>query len=261
MAEEKKIEEKEKPGAPAEEKAETKAEAKGSGAENVVAEEKAKAAAAAAAAAEADESKIRIPKQKLFGKYDYDCIVVRDRTLEPYISLKPVALPHSFARHANKSFGKARMNVVERLANKMMRGGTGEKLGGKVIRTQGRLQGKKSRVLRIIEEAMDVVAVKTKKNPLQLLVKAVENVAPREDVTRIRMGGVSYQVATDVSPLRRLDMALRNIALAAITSAFNKKTKLGEALAHEIELAAANSQDSYAVKRKNETERIAKSAR
>ena len=167
----------------------------------------------------------------------------------------------SFARHANKSFGKAGVNVVERLANKLMRGGTGEKLGGKVIRTQGRLQGKKSRVLRIIEEAMDAVAVKTKKNPLQLLVQAIENVAPREDVTRIRMGGVSYQVATDVSPLRRLDLALRNMALAAITSSFNKKTKLGEALAHEIEMAAANSQDSYAVKRKNETERIAKSAR
>jgi small subunit ribosomal protein S7 len=153
------------------------------------------------------------------------------------------------------------VNIVERLANKMMRGGTGEKLGGKVIRTQGRLQGKKTRVLRIIEEAMDAVAAKTKKNPLQLFVQAIENTAPREDVTRIRMGGVSYQVATDVSPLRRLDLALRNIALAAITSSFNKKTKLGEALAHEIELAAANSQDSYSVKRKNETERIAKSSR
>ncbi|MEM0475999.1 MAG: hypothetical protein QW343_04385, partial [Candidatus Norongarragalinales archaeon] len=63
------------------------------------------------------------------------------------------------------------------------------------------------------------------------------------------------------SPSRRLDLALRNIALAAITSAFNNKTTLAGALATEIELAAVNSQDSYAVKRKNETERIAKSAR
>ncbi len=225
--------------------------------EKIAVEEKAKAHDEAVAAA---ESKISVPRQKLFGKYDYD-VTIRDRTLEPYISLKPVALPHSFARHANKSFGKARVNVVERLANKMMRGGTGEKLGGKVIRTQGRLQGKKSRVLRIIEESMDAAAAKTKKNPLQLLVQAIENTAPREDVTRIRMGGVSYQVATDVSPLRRLDMALRNMALAAITSAFNKKITVAQALAQEIELAAANSQDSYAVKRKNETERIAKSAR
>jgi small subunit ribosomal protein S7 len=232
-------------------------------AEAIVAEEKAKAAAeaaTAAAAAESAKTTMAVPKQKLFGKYDYD-VAIRDRTLEPYISLKPVELPHSFARHANKAFAKSRLNIVERLANKLMRGGTGEKLGGKVIRTQGRLQGKKARVLRIIEEAMDAAAAKTKKNPLQLLVQAIENVAPREDVTRIRLGGVSYQVATDVSPLRRLDMALRNIALAAITSAFNKKITVAQALAQEIELAAANSQDSYAVKRKNETERIATSAR
>ncbi|MEM0475998.1 MAG: hypothetical protein QW343_04380, partial [Candidatus Norongarragalinales archaeon] len=164
--------------------------------EKSIAEEKQKAGEAAVEAT-AEEKKAGAPKQKLFGKYDYD-VVIRDRTLEPYISLKPVALPHSFARHANKSFAKARVNVVERLANKLMRGGTGEKLGGKVIRTQGRLQGKKARVLRIIEEAMDSVAAKTKKNPLQLLIQAIENTAPREDVTRIRLGGVSYQVATDV---------------------------------------------------------------
>ena len=197
---------------------------------------------------------------KLFGQYDYK-VETKDQSLSKYISLKQVELPHSFARHANKFMAKKYVNIVERLANKLMRGGTGEKLSGKVIRTHGKLQGKKARVLSIMREAFAAIAKKTKQNPLQLLVRAVENTAPREDVTRVRFGGTSYQVAVDISPQRRLDLALRNIALAAIISSFNKKPTLAEALATEIELAGQNSQDSYAIKRKNETERMAKAAR
>jgi len=198
---------------------------------------------------------------KLFGKYSYEGIVVTDPSLAPYVSLKPLEYPHTYARHANKQFAKAKVNLVERLANKLMRGGTGEKLGGKVIRTHGKLQGKKTKVLHIVEEAFQKVADETKQNPIQMLVRAVENSAPREDVTRVRMGGIAYQVATDVGAQRRLDMALRNIALAAITSSFGKPTNLAQALAKEITLAGSGSADSYAIKRRNDTERMAKSAR
>lgn len=198
---------------------------------------------------------------KLFGKYSYDGITINDPSMANYVSLKPVTVPHTFARHANKQFAKKKVNIVERLANKLMRGGTGEKLGGKVIRTHGKLQGKKTTILRVIEEAFAEVAERTKQNPIQVLVRAVEHSAPREDVTRIKMGGLSYQVATDISAQRRLDMALRNIALAAIIGSFAKKATLAEALANELTLASTGSQDSYAVKRKNETERMAKAAR
>jgi len=197
---------------------------------------------------------------KLFGLYDYE-VEIRDPGLKQYISLKNVELPHSFARFANRPFAKSRANIVERLANKIMRGGTGEKLGGKILRTHGRLQGKKTKVLNIIRHSFALISRKTKQNPLQLLVRAVENTAPREEVTRVRFGGMSYQVAVDISPLRRVDLALRNIALAAIIGSFNKKAKLADTLANEIELAAAGSQDSYAVKRKQEMERMSKSAR
>ncbi|NYZ75066.1 30S ribosomal protein S7 [Candidatus Micrarchaeota archaeon] len=199
--------------------------------------------------------------EKLFGKYSYEGIVVNDPSLAPYVSLKPLEYPHTYARHANKQFAKAKVNLVERLANKLMRGGTGEKLGGKVIRTHGKLQGKKTKVLRIVEEAFAKVSDETKQNPIQLLVRAVENSAPREDVTRVRMGGIAYQVATDVGAQRRLDMALRNIALSAITGSFGKPTNLAQALAKEIILAGSGSADSYAIKRRNDTERMAKSAR
>jgi len=199
--------------------------------------------------------------QKLFGKYDYEGVVIGDPSIAQYVSLKPMMLPHSFARHANKPFAKKHVNIVERLANKLMRGGTGEKLGGKVIRTHGKLQGKKSKVLKTLEEAFDVVAKRTNQNPIQVLIKAIENSAPREDITRVRFGGVSYQVAVDISAQRRLDLALRNLALAAIIQSFNSKPTLGEALANELVLASQNDQNSYSVKRKNETERMAKSAR
>lgn len=199
--------------------------------------------------------------QKLFGKYSYDGVVINDDSLRKYVSLKALRTPHTFARHANKQFAKSKVNIAERLANKLMRGGTGEKLGGKVIRTHGKLQGKKSKALKVIEEAFAIVFERTKQNPLQLLIKALENSAPREDITRVRFGGVAYQVAVDVSAQRRLDMALRNVALAAIMAAFNNRKTLAQALADEIVLAGSGDQTSYSVKRRNETERMARSAR
>lgn len=200
--------------------------------------------------------------EKLFGKYDLKEVQVTDPSFVAYVNLSPVSMPHSHGRHAKRQFGKGRVNIAERLANKLMRGGTGEKTSGKVIRTDGRLQGKKTRVLGIVEDALEIVAARTKKNPVQSLVDAAQNAAPREDFTRVSMGGVSYQVAVDVSASRRLDMALRNIALAAIMGAFDKKKTLPEALADEIELAAKNDSNlSYAIKKRDETERMARSSR
>lgn len=198
---------------------------------------------------------------KLFGHYSYDGIVASDPGIARYMSLRPVRIPHSFARHAGKQFAKSKVNLVERLANKLMRGGTGEKLGGKVIRTHGKLHGKKHRTIKIVEDAFAKAHAQTKQNPIQMLVKAVENAAPREDTTRLRFGGTSYQLAVDVAPQRRIDLALRNIALAAIMSAFDKKITVSDALSNELVLASQGSADSYAIRRRNETERMAKSSR
>ena len=194
---------------------------------------------------------------KLFGKYDLGEVKVSDPSFAQYVNLSPVRIPHSHGRHTKAQFGKRNVNVVERLANKLMRGGTGEKTSGKVIRTDGRLQGKKTRALGIVERAFAIIENRTKKNPVQLLVDAAQNAAPREDFTRVSMGGVSYQVAVDVSASRRLDMALRNVALAAIMGAFDKRKTLHEALADEIEYAAkGDANTSYAIKKRDETERM-----
>jgi len=198
---------------------------------------------------------------KLFDKYELGEVKVADQSLEGYINLQPVVLPHSHGRQAQRQFGKKAVSVVERLVNKLMRGGTGEKTSGRVIRTHGRLQGKKTKAMRIVELAFDDIARRTKQNPVQVLVDAIQNSAPREDTTRVQYGGVSYQVAVDVSAQRRLDMALRNIALAAIMGAFDKKSTLAQALADELVLAAKGDTNSYAIKKRDETERIARSAR
>lgn len=199
---------------------------------------------------------------KLFNRWETEGIIVEDKSLAQVISFTPVRVPHTHGRHIKGSLKKGSVNVVERLVNKLMRGGTGEKTSGKVIRRGGQLQGKKLRLIKVVENAFVKIEEITKKNPLQVFVKALENAAPNEDITRVAYGGVSYQLAVDLSATRRLDMALRNIALSTILSSFNKKKKIDDALADEIIFTAqGDHQNSYSIKRKDEIERIAKSAR
>jgi len=205
--------------------------------------------------------KIETAEQLLFGKYSFSDVVVSDASLADYIVLTPMKYPNTFGRRKNKSYYFSHVNVVERLINKLMRGGTGKKVGGKVIRTEGRLQGKKMKVMHIVEEAFDIVNKQTGKNPIQVLVDAIENAAPIEDTTRVRYGGINYNVAVDVSSLRRLNVALKNIALAAITSSFKNRKRLADALANELILASANNPESYAIKKRVDVERMARSAR
>jgi len=200
--------------------------------------------------------------EQLFGKYSLDDLEIKDKSLAQVISLKSVVVPHTFGRHSRKSLGKMQVNIVERLANKLMRGGTGEKTSGKVIRTRGQMQGKKLKALKVMEDALGLVEEETKRNPVQVLIEAVQNSAPREDTTRVSYGGVSYQIAVDVSATRRLDMALRNMALAALMQSFNKPKSLSRSLADEIIFTAKGDlQNSYAMKKRDETERMARSAR
>ncbi len=197
----------------------------------------------------------------LFGKYSLSNVVVNDQSIATYIKFNQQPYPNLFGRRKFQSYYHSHSNIVERLMNKLMRGGTGKKVGGKVIRTEGRLQGKKLKVMHIVEKAFDSINKKTSKNPVQVFVDALQNAAPIEDTTRVRYGGISYNVAVGISSNRRVDVALRNIALAALINAFNKKKKLSEALAEEILLAATKAPESYAIKKRTEGERIARRAR
>ncbi|MCC6059683.1 MAG: 30S ribosomal protein S7, partial [Thermofilum sp.] len=171
----------------------------------------------------------------------------RDKSLEPYISLKPVLVPHSEGRHAKRRFGKAKVSVVERLINMMMR--------------PGRNAGKKMLATNIVKRAFELIELKTGKNPIQVLVWAIENASPREETTRVIYGGILYHVSVDVSPQRRVDLALRFIAEGARLCSFNNPKPIEECLADEIIAAAYGEANSYAIRKKEEMERIAMAAR
>ncbi len=184
---------------------------------------------------------------KLFGKWEFDRVEIRDPGLKKYISLRPVWTPYTAGRHEKRRFGKAEVPIVERLINKLMR--------------PGRNMGKKAKVYSIVERAFDIIYLTTGQNPLQVLVRAVENAAPREETTRIMYGGIVYHVAVDISPQRRVDLALRHLAEGARLKAFKNSKPIEETLAEEIIAAANDDPKSYAIQRKEEIERIALSSR
>ena len=198
---------------------------------------------------------------RIFGRWDTSEVVVNDLSLKPYINLKPVYVPHTHGRHAKRKWGKKNVHIVERLVNKIMRSGQGsKKLSGRYIRGRGAC-GKKILAMEIVERAFEIIEEKTKRNPVQVLVDALINSAPREDVVRVRTGGVMIPVAVDVAPQRALDVALKNIALAAFYKSFDTRKTVYEALAEEIMLAAQGDPKSFAVMRKEEIERIARQSR
>lgn len=195
---------------------------------------------------------------KVFSKWSSD-VEVNDPGLKDYINLESRIVLHDQGRHF-KRFGKMKVHIVERLINTLMRGGTGKKIGGKVIRDRGGA-GKKTKMYKIVKEAFEDISKKSKKNPVEIVVRAVENSAPREETTRVKYGGVVYHVAVDIAPLRRVDYALRNIGKAVAIRSFKSKKTAVDALAEELTLASQDDSNSYAIARKIEVERIARSSR
>lgn len=184
---------------------------------------------------------------KIFGKWDISNIKILDPGLERYICLKPVVIPHSGGRHEHRRFGKSKVNIIERLANNLMK--------------PGRAGGKKSKALKIVKNALEIIHLKTGKNPIEVLVRAIENAAPREDVTRLSYGGVIYYKAVDLSPQRRVDLALRYITDAAREASWRNRKTVEECLADEIIMASQNDAKCYSLRKKYELERVALASR
>ena len=203
------------------------------------------------------EQKSLLPEFKIFDLYDLSGISVEDSGLKNVINLEPKLILKSSGRNVQK-FGQTKINIVERLINRV---GVAGHRGKKHRIILGHATGKYSQSAKIVLEAFRLVEKKTGKNPVEVLVKAVENSAPRDEVTTIEYGGARYPQAVDVSPLRRVNLALRWITHGASDKAFGKKKSIMQALADEIVLASENNQDSFAVKKKIEAEKQADSAR
>ena len=191
-----------------------------------------------------------VPKKAgvlMFGKFDVTGVALRDQGMARYIDISPVAVPHTGGRHTNKPFARAKMSIVERLINGMMR-------------TED-FTGKKLKSYRAVERSFEIIEQKSKSNPLQAFVDALQNVAPREEVTRLQYGGISVPKAVDVAPARRVDLALRYICNGALETSHKSKKPIEECLADEILGAARNDMNIFSVAKKEEVERVASSAR
>jgi small subunit ribosomal protein S5e len=187
---------------------------------------------------------------KLFGKWTFDDIEVNDISLEDYIACKGkhgVFLPHTAGRYAKKRFRKASCPVVERLACGLMR--------------RGRNNGKKLMANRICRNTLEIIHLMTDQNPIQVLVDAIINSGPREDSTRVGGAGVVRRQAVDMSPFRRVNYAIYLICTGAREASFRNLKSVSECLADEIVNAARGSSNSYAIKKKDEIERVSKSNR
>lgn len=203
------------------------------------------------------EQKINLPEFKIFDLYDLSDVKIVDPGLKSVINLKPKLILKSQGRNVQK-LGQIKINIVERLMNRLAVAGHRGKKHRIIF---GHSTGKYSKNMKIVLESFKLIEQRTKQNPVQILVKAIENSAPRDETTAIEYGGARYPQAVDVSPLRRVNIALRHIVHGASNKAFNKKKNITQGLAEEIILTSENNGESFAIKKKNESEKQADSAR
>ncbi|PIN89277.1 30S ribosomal protein S7 [Candidatus Pacearchaeota archaeon CG10_big_fil_rev_8_21_14_0_10_34_76] len=196
-------------------------------------------------------------KLKIFGMYDVEEIQVSDVALKPYINIDDRLLVKSHGRNLGK-FTSARVNILERLANRIsVPGHVGKK--HRIITSWA--SGKYNTNMKTVVEVLKIIENKKKDNPLQILVKAIESCSPRDEITTIEYGGARYPQAVDVSPSRRVNLAIRWLVQGAYQKSFGKKRKMAETLANEIILASEGNMESYAMQKKNESEKQADAAR
>ena len=112
--------------------------------------------------------------------------------------------------------------------------------------------GKKTIAEKIVYGAMDIIKEKTKKDPLEVVKQAIENVKPEVEVKSRRVGGATYQVPVEVRPARRTSLAIRWI-VTIMRSKSGRPAK--EILANELIEAYNNT--GAAIKKKEDTHRMA----
>ena len=199
----------------------------------------------------------KISNFKVFDKYDVSGIVVQDLGLKSVINIKPKLIIKSQGRNVVK-FGQTKVNIIERLMNKLADGGH---RGKKHKLEKGNATGKYTKNMGIILDALEIIEKKTGKNPVQVLVTAIENIAPRDEITVIEYGGARYPQAVDVAPIRRVNLSLKYLIHGASDKAFNKKKTITQCIAEEIIMAAEKNGESFAIRKKKESESQADSAR
>ena len=118
--------------------------------------------------------------------------------------------------------------------------------------TRMMLDGKKDTCTKIIYEAMDKLKAKTGNEPLEVFLKAIDNVKPLVEVKSRRVGGATYQVPVEIRDSRREALAMRWIIEAA-----RKRSGHGMADTLSAELLDAFNNTGTAFKKKEDTHKMA----
>jgi small subunit ribosomal protein S7 len=195
---------------------------------------------------------------KVFNRWEVAGVSVVDPGLQAYITLSPRIVPKTGGKNTGQRFHKSKTFIIERLINKIMVSGHRAK---KHKISSGHNGGKSQIAYNTMIKTMEILENKTKKNPVQVIVTAIENAAPREEIIAIEYGGARYPKAVESSPQRRVDLAIRFMTQGAAQKAFNNKKPIYETLADEILAAFGSSPNSNAISKKNELERQADSSR
>ncbi len=116
--------------------------------------------------------------------------------------------------------------------------------------------GKKKTAQRILYNSFDLIQEETKQDPLDVFLKAIENVSPLLEIKPKRVGGATYQVPVEVKGDRRLSLAMRWIIKTA-------RSKKGKAMYKSLkeELIEASQNRGNSVKKKEDTHRMAEANR
>ncbi|MFC1740931.1 30S ribosomal protein S7 [Nanoarchaeota archaeon] len=195
----------------------------------------------------------------VFNRWSMEGIQIDDPGLKNVMNLEPRIVPDTGGRSAKFRFHKSiHVFVVERFMNRLMNCGHKSK---KHIISSGHTTGKGNTVFKIMEQALEIVEKKTNQNPVLVLIKAIENAAPREEIVTIEYGGAKYPKAVEVAPQRRTDQAMKYMTQSACQKAFNSKKSIVAAVADEIINAFNQSGQSGAISKKLELERQADSSR
>jgi small subunit ribosomal protein S7 len=206
-----------------------------------------------------DAAKLDLEDELLtMGIWDASEVTVSDDGLVRYISLDNILAPRSKGRHVEKQFYKAEVPIVERLLNRLYVAGH---RGQKHYITSGINTGDSEKLWNVIEDAFEIIEEQTDENPIQVLVDAIENSAPTEEVVTYQRGGVRARKAVIVSPQRRVDLALRLIAQGAYEKRLTDSDSAAETIAEEIIQASNGNNDIRAVREKERREREAEGAR
>lgn len=195
---------------------------------------------------------------KLFNRWSFSGVVVSDLGLQGYLNIDPVLIPRTNGYYHNTAFYKTKVNVIERVMNRLQV--CGHK-GKKHRISSGHNTGKAPSQMKIMIEVLELLEKRTKENPIQVLVSAIENAAPREEVITIERSGARYAQAVDIGPQRRIDLVIRYLCQGAAHKAFNSAKSLTQALADEIMDAYEAGGNSMAMSKRNEIEKMAAAAK